>query len=83
MTDTYLAWHKADHFAEHFVVEGPEGPNLCHQKCIEDNKCDAWTLNTKNGRCGLKKKGTVKVVSARDFVSGSKLGFGRFGTEYC
>ena len=83
MKDTQLAYHKRDHFAEHFVQEGPEGRHACHIKCREDDECDAWTLNTRNGWCGLKKKDTVKVVSARGFISGSKQGFGRFGTEYC
>ena len=57
--------------------------HFCHQKCSDDAPCDAWTLNTNNVWCGLKTKDTVKVVEARKFVSGSKLGFGRFGTNYC
>ena len=83
MKDTQLAYHKGDAVAEHTVKEGPEGAHFCHQKCRDDERCDAWTLNTSNGWCGLKTKDTVKVVSTRMFVSGSKFGFGRFGTNYC
>ena len=85
MKDTQLAFHKEDHFAEHTVPEGadPEGAHRCHQICRDDSRCDAWTLNTNNGWCGLKTKNTVKVVSARGFVSGAKAGFGRFGTNFC
>jgi len=44
----------------------------CEGKCEANSACDAWTFNTRNGWCALKRADQVKETENAGFVSGYK-----------
>ena len=66
LQDTYLAWHKGEPIGERFNVNTSE----CKKACTETEGCAAWTLNTRNGWCGLKSTKQIKPTPKTGFESG-------------
>jgi len=64
----YLAWFKGEPLAEHLNSDEAR----CGELCRENHRCHAWTLNTNNGWCALKRKDQVKEQTQQGFVSGYK-----------
>lgn len=68
--NTYLSWYNG----EPIEVDVREGGDAawCAAKCRANPSCDAWTLNTSNGWCALKRQDQVKKQQRPGFVSGFK-----------
>ena len=62
----YLTWHNGDPVKEVTDVSQAE----CEQLCRMTEECDAWTLNTRNNWCALKRGDQVKEKKQQGFVSG-------------
>ena len=62
----YLTWHNGDPVKEVTNVSQEE----CEKLCLETEECDAWTLNTRNNWCALKRGDQVKEKKQQGFVSG-------------
>ena len=67
--DTYLSWFNGEPIAQ----ENGSTQAMCEEKCKSNPNCDAWTLNTNNGWCALKRKDQVKEELQKGFVSGYKI----------
>ena len=65
---TYLAWYNGEPIEQ----ENNITQSLCEEKCDRNPDCDAWTLNTRNGWCALKRWDQVKEEENEGFVSGFK-----------
>lgn len=68
--NTYLSWYNGEPIEEE-VMNGGDA-TWCAAKCRANPSCDAWTLNTSNGWCALKRQGQVKKQHRQGFVSGFK-----------
>merc|ERR1712212_867640 len=62
----YLTWYNGDPIKEVTGVSQAE----CEELCRETEECDAWTLNTRNSWCALKREDQVKTKEQEGFVSG-------------
>ena len=69
---TYLAWHNGEPIEEEVRQTEAGDPSWCAAKCDANSKCDAWTLNKRNGWCALKRGDQVKGQKNEGFVSGTK-----------
>ena len=73
--DTYMTWHNGEPIEEEVRSEEGRDYTWCQEKCELNPACDAWTLNTLNGWCGLKRKDQVKLKKGKkNFISGRKGG---------
>eukprot|EP00092_Neocalanus_flemingeri_P009028 GFUD01009714.1.p1 GENE.GFUD01009714.1~~GFUD01009714.1.p1 ORF type:complete len:399 (+),score=86.53 GFUD01009714.1:162-1358(+) len=66
----YLTWFNGEPIEEETRSGGTQ--SWCAEKCNRNAACDAWTLNTNNGWCGLKRSNQVKEQKNKGFVSGYK-----------
>ena len=64
----YLAWYNGEPIEHANNIT----QSLCEEKCDRNPDCDAWTLNTRNGWCALKRWDQVKEEENEGFVSGYK-----------
>jgi len=64
----YLTWFNGEPIAE----MQNSTPTKCQNKCRDNPDCDAWTINTRNGWCALKREDQVKEKQNAGFVSGFK-----------
>ena len=62
---TYLAWYNGEPIEQ----ENNISQSLCEEKCDRNPDCDAWTLNTRNGWCALKRLDQVKEEENEGFLS--------------
>lgn len=69
--NTYLSWFNGEPIAEEVKKGGDDG--WCAAKCRSNPSCDAWTLNTSNGWCALKRQDQVKRQRKPGFVSGFNI----------
>ena len=65
----YLAWFNGEPIDQ----ENESSQSVCKEKCQTNPDCDAWTLNTNNGWCALKRKDQVKEMKQEGFISGYKI----------
>ena len=64
----YLVWFNGEPIAE----MQNSTPTKCQNKCRDNPNCDAWTINTNNGWCALKREDQIKEKKNAGFVSGFK-----------
>ena len=65
----YLTWFNGEPIDQ----DNESSQSVCEEKCQTNPDCDAWTLNTKNGWCALKRKDQVKEMKQEGFISGYNI----------
>ena len=64
----YLAWYNGEAIQEALGMTKAE----CEDQCRQRVECVAWTLNTNNGWCALKRGNQIKQQEREAFISGFK-----------